>query len=70
MFVTGVDGPPAHYQPHRCRVTWVLPGSPSVDAAAVAVSAVPTVTTTERVEVIKIKHSQVIDVIQSKYHKT
>lgn len=57
VYVTGGDGHPTHYQPHCCRVTWVLPGSPSVDVAAAAASAVPIATTTERVGMIKMKHS-------------
>lgn len=71
VYVRGGDGHPNHYQPRHChcRVTWVLPGSPSADAAAAAASAVPIATTTERMGVTKMKHRHVIDIIQSKYHK-
>lgn len=48
VYVTGGDGHLSHYQPCRCRVTWVLPGSPSVDAAVAAASAVPIAMTKER----------------------
>lgn len=62
-YVTGGDGHSTHYQPRCCCVTWVPPGSPSVDAAAAAAFVVPIATTTEIV--IKMKHSQVIDILQS-----
>lgn len=57
------DGHPTRYQPLHCRchITWVLPGSPSVDAAAAAASAVPITMTMQRM-----KHNQVMDRIQSK----
>lgn len=69
VYVTGDDGHPAHYQRCHCRVTWVQPGSPSVDAAAAAASAVPIATTTDRMGMIKMKHSQVKEIIQSECHK-
>ena len=69
VYATGGDGHPTRYQPRRYHATWVLPASPSVDAAAAAVSAVPIAMTTEGVGILKMKHSQFIDIIQSKYHK-
>lgn len=45
----------------RCYVTWELPGSPSVDAAAAAASAAPTATTEGGEVVMKTRQSQVIN---------
>lgn len=63
VYATGGDGHPTHYQLRRYHATWVLPGSPSVDAAAAAVSAVPIAMTTKGVAITKMKHSQFIDII-------
>lgn len=57
VYETGADGLPAHCQPHRHPATWVLPGSPFVDAAAAAASAVPIATTAVRVRGQEVKHS-------------
>lgn len=48
MCVTGVDARLTHSRLHRCCITWVLPKSPFVDAAAAAASVVPIITTTEK----------------------
>lgn len=57
VYATGGDGHPTRYQPRCYHATWVLPGSPSVDAAAAAVSAVPIAKTTEGVAITKMKQS-------------
>lgn len=62
-YVKGDDGHTTRYQHHCWYVTWVLPESPSVDAAAAVASVVPIAMTTEKVGVTKMKHSQVIHTI-------
>lgn len=72
-YATGGGGPPARRRHRRrrccCRVTWALPGAPSVGAAAAAASAAPIAATTEKGGVMRMKESSAMVRIHRKYHK-